>query len=179
VNGHFTFSTPLGDGDIEFDIGTTYANGTWTNDSLTTTQYSAASHVIYVSSNGFDPVSYLSSIAIDSEGVITGTYSDGHQTPLYRLALATVQNPFGLLPVGKSLFMATDVSGDTNYFTAGARTDYYSNMAKITSHAVERSNVKMADEFMNMIMTQRGFQASAKGISASDQMLQTAINMMK
>ena len=179
VNGRFTFSTPLGDGDAEFDIGTAYVNGTWVNDGLTTTQYSAASNVIYVSSNGFDPLSYLSSIAIDSEGVITGTYSDGHQTELYRLALATFQNPFGLLPVGKSLFTATDVSGDVNYFTAGMRTDNYSQLAKITPHAIERSNVRMADEFMNMIMTQRGFQAAAKGISAGDHMLQTAINMMK
>jgi flagellar hook protein FlgE len=179
VNGHFTFSTPLGDGDVEFDIGTAYVNGTWVNDGLTTTQYANASHVIYVSSNGFDPFSYLSSIAIDSEGVITGTYSDGHQTELYRLALATFQNPFGLSPVGKSLFMATDTSGDINYFTAGMRTDYYSNMAKITSHAIERSNVKMANELMNIIITQRGFQAAAKGMSAGDSMLQTAINMMK
>ncbi len=179
VNGHFTFSTPLGDGDIEFDTGTAYANGAWTNNSRATTQFSAASNVTYLNSDGFNPTSSLSSISIDTEGIITGIYSDGHQTPLYRLALATVQNPFGLSPVGKSLFMPTDTSGDATYFTAGGRTDEYSNVAKIIPNAVERSNVKIAYEFSNMIMIQRGFQASSKGVTAADQMLQTAIGMMR
>jgi flagellar hook protein FlgE len=179
VNGHFTFSTPLGDGDIEFDIGTAYVNGTWTNDSRATTQFSAASNVTYLSSDGFNPTSSLSSVSVDTAGIITGIYSDGHQTPLYRLALATVQNPFGLSPLGKSLFMPTDTSGDTTYFTAGGRTDEYSNVAKIIPNAVERSNVEIAYEFSNMIMIQRGFQASSKGITAADQMLQTALDMKR
>ena len=113
----------------------------------------------------------LDDIAIDSNGMIIGVYSNGAQRPLGMVALAQFDNPAGLERVGSNYFIATSNSGE---FTNGVAAN-----GSLASGTLEMSNVDLSEQFSQMIITQRGYQACSRIITTSDEMLQTLIEMKR
>ena len=115
----------------------------------------------------------LSSISVDKSGVIVGTYTNGVKRSEAQVAIAQFTNASGLTKTGNSLYQESNNSGTANVKTA-------SDLGvTITPSALEMSNVDIANEFSDMIITQRGFQSNSKIITVSDEMLETVINMKR
>ena len=119
----------------------------------------------------------LQSYEIGSDGTITGTFAGGEKLALGKIAIANVQNPEGLEKVGDSEYVASANSGTVQFATAGANTTVGQN-GQITTGALEMSNVDLSSEFTNLILAQRGFEASSKVITTSDTVLGDLINMI-
>ncbi len=115
----------------------------------------------------------LESVAIDASGVITGTYTNGVKQAEAQVAVAQFTNASGLTKTGSSLYQESNNSGTANIKTAADLG------VKITPSALEMSNVDIANEFADMIVTQRGFQSNSKIITVGDEMLETVINMKR
>ena len=115
----------------------------------------------------------LKSVSIDSSGIITGTYTNGIKRAEAQVAIAQLANASGLTKTGSSLYQASNNSGTAN---VKAATDLG---VTITPSALEMSNVDIANEFSDMIITQRGFQSNSKIITVGDEMLETLINMKR
>jgi flagellar hook protein FlgE len=154
---------------------------TWNNESdsgqqvdfnFGATQYSSDSDVISQSQDGF-ATGTLVSLSIDGEGNILGNYSNGEPRKLAQIALAKFSNPLGLTKVGNNLYEATDESGTAVIGTVG------SGVGKIFTNSLEMSNVDLAQEFVKMITTQRGFQANSKIITTTDELLGELINLKR
>jgi len=160
---------------IDLDFGSSYnsTSASWENDSLSTTQYSAASTTTFQSANGYG-AGDLQSVTVGTDGAITGQYSNGQVIPLYRVALAKFQNNQALFKVGGNLFRETRLSGDPITGKPGN-----SGLGSISPNSLEQSNVDIATEFVKMITTQRGFQANSKIITVTDQMLAELINLKR
>ena len=115
----------------------------------------------------------LASVSIDSSGIITGTYTNGVRQYEAQIAVAQFNNASGLTKTGESLYQQSNNSGEANVHTADDLG------VTITPSALEMSNVDIANEFTDMIVTQRGFQGNSKVITVSDEMLETLINMKR
>lgn len=116
----------------------------------------------------------MKGLAIDQEGKVWGTYDNGMKKCLAQIAVATFSNPSGLEAVGNSLFKAT--------LNSGAFDGVGSEIAlsgSFTVGALEMSNVDLANEFTQMITTQRGFQANSRIITTSDSMLEELVNLKR
>jgi flagellar hook protein FlgE len=176
-NGYFTFSPTLISGgaaqDIELNLGARYDGSNWVNSSLSSSQYASASTTTFQSANGYG-AGDLQSVSVDTDGAITGQYSNGQVLPLYRVALAKFQNNDGLFKVGGNLWRETRLSGDPITGTPGSN-----GTGNISANSLEQSNVDIANEFVKMITTQRGFQANSKIITVTDQMLADLINIKR
>jgi flagellar hook protein FlgE len=116
----------------------------------------------------------LSSISIDQYGQIIGSYSNGQSKTLGQIALATFRNNNGLVKEGDSLYSSTINSGDAmiNILNEGSATE-------IVSGSLESSTVDLTQEFAKMIITQRAYQASAKLITTSDDMISDLIALKR
>lgn len=136
------------------------------------TQYSSESDVISQSQNGF-ATGTLVSLSIDGDGNVLGNYSNGEPRKLARIALAKFSNPLGLTKVGNNMYGATEASGTPVIGTVG------SGVGKIFTNSLEMSNVDLAQEFVKMITTQRGFQANSKIITTTDELLGELINLKR
>ena len=115
----------------------------------------------------------LSSVSIDSSGIITGTYTNGVKQAEAQVAVAQFKNASGLTKMGSSLYQESNNSGTVEFNTASVLG------VTITPSALEMSNVDIANEFSDMIITQRGFQSNSKIITVGDEMLETLINMKR
>ena len=115
----------------------------------------------------------LSRVDIDSSGVITGTYTNNVRRVEAQIAMAKFNNPSGLTKMGGNLYQESNNSGTR---TISGASDIGS---ELTTSALEMSNVDIADQFSDMIITQRGFQSNSKLITVSDEMLETLINMKR
>ena len=135
------------------------------------TQYSGSSTIKAESDGNAEGV--LKNVTIDNTGTITGVYSNGKIKAEAQLAIAQFNNPAGLTRAGGNFFQLSNNSGAANVKTA---TDF---ACTITPSALEMSNVDIADQFSDMIVTQRGFQANSKTITVGDEMLETLINMKR
>jgi len=116
----------------------------------------------------------LSDLQVDATGTIYGIFSNGTDRVLGRLALATFANPSGLVRQGGSLCTASASSGEAVLGFAGE-----GNGTSLVAGALESSNVDLAQEFTDLIVTQRGFQANAKVITASNEVLAELINLAR
>lgn len=130
------------------------------------TQYATASTAVLRDQDGYTSGT-LQNFSIDRTGVITGSFSNGTTSPLGRIVLADFNNPSGLLRTGDNMYQESANSGSAVLGYAGE-----GSQSQITAGALEMSNVDLAQEFTNMIIAQRGFQANGKVITTSDQMLQ-------
>ncbi|MDR3562181.1 MAG: flagellar hook protein FlgE [Negativicutes bacterium] len=117
----------------------------------------------------------LSDYSIGSDGVITGTYSNGQQQTLGMIALANFTNPAGLEKVGGNLYDVTSNSGD---FTGGVAAGS-SGTGSIASGELEMSNVDLSGQFSEMMITERAYQANSKVITTTDTMMQTVIDLIR
>jgi len=121
------------------------------------------------------PPGTLSDYSIGADGIIMGVYSNGQQQPLGMIALAVFENPSGLLKAGSNTYYATANSGD---FTNGVKVGTEGS-GSLSAGCLEMSNVDLSNEFSQLIITQRGFQANSRVITASDEMLQELVNLKR
>ena len=135
------------------------------------TQY-AGSNTVKGEADG-NAAGTLKSVSIDNSGVITGTYTNGKKQTEAQVAVAQFTNASGLTKTGSSLYQESNNSGTANVKTAADLG------VTITPSALEMSNVDIANEFSDMIITQRGFQSNSKVITVGDEMLETLINMKR
>ena len=135
------------------------------------TQYSG-NNTVKGSANG-NAAGTLKSVSIDQSGIITGVYTNGVRQSEAQIAIAQFTNASGLTKTGSSLYQESNNSGTANVKTAADLG------VTITPSALEMSNVDIANEFSDMIITQRGFQSNSKVITVGDEMLETLINMKR
>ncbi|UWG98346.1 flagellar hook-basal body complex protein [Dehalobacter sp. DCM] len=121
----------------------------------------------------------LDSYSIDSKGVITGVFVDNSTgiqmtREIARIALASFSNPTGLSYEGNNFYTTSNNSGTANLGYPGD-----SGKGGITTSYLEMSNVDLSQEFTDMIVTQRGFQANSRVITVSDSLLEELINLKR
>jgi flagellar hook protein FlgE len=114
----------------------------------------------------------LTTFTVGQAGDITGVYSNGYKQPLGQLAMASFSNPSGLMKAGGNLFQSSANSG-----TAQIGTPNNGGRGQIATGFLEGSNVDLAQQFTNMIMAERGFQANSRVITTSDEILQDLVNI--
>ena len=154
----------LGDGDF---AGSNFAsNGTVTG-------YASDSAKTSQNQNGY-PAGTLQSISVDEDGVFSGIYSNGEITPFAQLALANFPSYSGLAKMGSNLYSETMRSGEALIGVANT-----GGLGSIAPSSLELSNVDLATEFVEMITTQRAYQANSRVITTSDELLQELINIKR
>ncbi len=116
----------------------------------------------------------LNSFTINQLGYVTGLYDNGQTMDIARVALATFNNPSGLITEGGSLYRTSGNSGVAHIGVPGT-----AGRGSITGGSLEMSNVDLSEEFTNMIVTQRGFQANSRSITTADQMLQELLGLKR
>ena len=137
------------------------------------TQYASSFTTRAKEQDGY-PMGYMESFAIDNTGTIVGTFSNGKKEPIARLAMAVFTNPGGLTKEGETKFSVSMNSGNANIGEAGI-----GGRGKINAGLLEMSNVDLAEQFTDMIVTQRGFQANSRTITTSDQMIQEVLGLKR
>jgi len=138
------------------------------------TQYASANSVKASRVDGYTTGTF-ETFSIGSDGVISAVYSNGQMKPLAQIALASFENPAGLLKEGDNLFSQTNNSGA---FNKGVKPTY-DGTGQLAPGTLEMSNVDLSREFSDMIVTQRGFQANTRIITTSDEMLQELVNLKR
>ena len=116
----------------------------------------------------------LAGLTVGQDGVITGSYSNGQVKPLAQIAIAAFANPEGLERVTGTMFIESVNSGLAQLGAASA-----GGRGVVSPGTLEMSNVDLAEEFTNLIRTQRGFQANSRVITTSDEMLQEIVNLKR
>ena len=114
----------------------------------------------------------LDGLDIDATGLLRANYTNGENKPLGKIVLANFNNQNGLKQIGNATFVETATSGTPTFGEAGAE-----GFGSIQSGSLERSNVDITEELVNLITAQRNFQASSKAIETSTQLTQTIINI--
>jgi flagellar hook protein FlgE len=137
------------------------------------TGYASASTVSSSSQDGYAS-SQLLGFAIDSNGVISGSFNNGQSQPLAQLAVAIFPNAEGLQKFKDGTAVSFTSSGDPSIGTAGT-----GGRGTISGSALEQSNVDIAQEFTNLIVAQRGYQANSRIITTTDELYQDAINIKR
>lgn len=116
----------------------------------------------------------LQSIRIGDDGTITGEDENGTILQLGQVVLANIPNPQALIMDGDSYMSAVSNTGEVGYSVPGSGA-----VGALVSGGLEGSNVDLANEFADMITTQRGFQANSRIITVGDEMLQELINLKR
>jgi flagellar hook protein FlgE len=130
------------------------------------TQVGGTSSAAATSQDGYGAGS-LTSVSIGQDGTVAGVFSNGQTIPIAQLAVANFSNPGGLTRVGNNDFSASLSSGQPLIGAANS-----GGNGAILQGSLEDSNVDVSLEFTRLIIAQRGFEANAKTISVSDQILQ-------
>ncbi len=139
----------------------------------TVTQFAEKSSTKAYAQDGFT-MGYLENFKIDQSGTITGVYSNGANRTLGQIAMAGFTNQGGLEKAGENTYVQSNNSGLANISVSGS-----AGKGKMIAGAIEMSNVDLTEQFTDMIVTQRGFQASSKTIQTSDTMLDTVLNLKR
>jgi flagellar hook protein FlgE len=111
---------------------------------------------------------------VGSDGVISGTFTNGKTSPIAQITLARFPNQQGLVREGANSYISSLASGDAVIGIPGA-----GGRGTVTGGALEQSNVDIATEFSKMIVAQRGFQANAKVVTTFDEITQDTINLRR
>lgn len=137
------------------------------------TSFAGTNTAVLKDQNGYE-AGQLQNFTIDRTGLITGSFTNGTNVVLAQIVLADFNNPGGLLRVGDNMYSVSGNSGGAvlGYALEGVQ-------STLTAGALEMSNVDLAQEFTNMIVTQRGFQANSRVITSSDEMLQELVNLKR
>jgi len=134
------------------------------------TQYGTSSAVNTLKQDGY-AAGTLSGVSVNSQGILVGTYTNGQVKNIAQLVLANFPNTDGLSKAGSSLYAASTSSGAPLINIPGV-----GGTGTISSGMLEESNVDLAGEFVQMIISQQAYQANSKVISTTDQMLTALIN---
>jgi flagellar hook protein FlgE len=137
------------------------------------TNYAGVSTATALSQDG-SAVGGLTGFSISPDGTLVGVFSNGLRQDLGRIAMASFNNAPGLEKVGNTMFRSTVNSGVAQLGTPGA-----GGRGALAGNSLEMSNVDLSQEFTNLIIAQRGFQANSKVITASDEILQDLVNLKR
>ena len=159
-------------------ITATLTNGATTPQAISVdlsamTQFGSASGVVSQSQNGYSSGT-LDRISVDKQGRVLAQFTNGQTRVLAQVVLSRFMNSDGLANVGDNHFLETVESGAA---LAGAPT--VNGLGRVLSGTVEQSNVDLGKEFVDMIITQRAFQANSRAITTSDEMLQELVNLKR
>ncbi len=139
---------------------------------MQTSQYASPSVVVSQEQNGYG-TGTLVKLSVDESGNVIGNFSNGTPRKLMRIALAKFTNPNALDKIGNNMYAQSNTSGVPVIGTVG------SGVGKIFTNSLELSNVDLAQEFVKMITTQRGFSANSKTITTTDEMLSEVISLKR
>ena len=131
------------------------------------------STVVTHEQNGYE-TGNLKTLKIDLDGSIKGVFSNGIERLLGGVALSTFNNVKGLKKAGMAAFYSTVESGPPSMGTAQS-----GNRGSVYASSLEESNVDLANEFVKMILTQRGFQANSRCITTTDSMIEEVVNLKR
>ncbi|MBI5141217.1 MAG: flagellar hook protein FlgE [Nitrospirae bacterium] len=172
VNGAYSDMTTDTGPDFDFSGGATQSQ-TIDFDFTTLTQFATTSSTTFQSQDGYAPGS-LQSMSINTDGVISGSFTNGQSRNVAQVGLAKFTAPEGLVKLGGNLFTESPNSGQPligEPNTAGR--------GKLLSATLELSNVDLASEFVAMIAAQRGFQANSKVVSTTDEIMNELVNLKR
>jgi flagellar hook protein FlgE len=161
--------TGLADGAADMTVNWNLYNGTTPD----ITQFAQDSSVSAVTQDG-SPAAQLTTVAISTNGQVLAQFSNGQETVVGQLAMATIRNPDSLI-----------ASGDNNYELSSASAlpavgiPGTGGRGTVEGGAVESSTVDIATEFTNLITYQRGYEANSKIVNAVDELSQTTIGLIK
>ncbi|GIR44148.1 MAG: hypothetical protein CM15mP54_10020 [Paracoccaceae bacterium] len=142
-----------------------------TVDFSTATSFDQPFQSIEITQDGFTQ-GRLSNLEIDNYGKVKAGYSNGQNVTLGKIIIANFTNQSGLKQIGNSTFIETAASGKVELGQASE-----DGFGQILSGSLERSNVDITEELVNLITSQRNYQAAAKAIETSTSMTQTIINI--
>jgi flagellar hook protein FlgE len=137
------------------------------------TQFSAVNSLSATGQDGSAPGA-LQTFTISADGTITGVFSNGRTQSIAQIAIANFSNPAGLEKLEGSMYRPTANSGLATIGIAGL-----AGRGTLAGGTLEMSNVDLAQEFTNLIVAQRGFQASTKVITTSDEILNDLVNIRR
>jgi flagellar hook protein FlgE len=160
--------TSLSSGAANFDVTFNLLDS---NKNPLITSYASESAVSSTTQDG-SAASVLKDVSIDNSGTLVGTYDDGQVQPLAQLAVADFPNVEGLMKYVGSTLVPFLSSGDPSIGVAGT-----GGRGTIVGGSLEQSNVDMAQEFTNLIIAQRAYQANSKVITTTDQLYTDVLNM--
>jgi len=170
------------------NLDVTFATPTWTNGAAANTMtwditdtnnvnsltgFSAASATSSLRQNGAT-AGMVDNISILKDGTIQATFGAGQTVAVGQLALVNFNNPKGLMKMGSNKFGESQSSGSPNVGTAGT-----GGRGTLIGNALEQSNVDIAQEFTQMILAQRGYQANAKTITVSDELMVDTLQLKR
>lgn len=138
-----------------------------------TKQYGAKSDIIAWNQDG-SASGMITNLSFNDDGVLTALYSNGQAKDLAQVSLAKFENPEGLFKIGNNRFKEARSSG-----TPAVGKPNTSGRGKVSAKSLERSTVDLAGEFVNLIQNQRNFQANAKTITTTDELLGEVINLKR
>lgn len=176
--------TTVGSATVNFDpttgaltspsnIGVTLGGVAATVDLTGITQYAGSNTLAATEQNG-SGMGSLQGYTISPDGVMEGVFSNGLKRPLAQIAMATFNNPPGMEKVGNSSYRATTNSGNPQVGVSGT-----GGRGLISGGALEMSNVDLAAEFTQLIVSERGFQANSRVITSADEILQDLVNLKR
>jgi flagellar hook protein FlgE len=185
----FTPTAPAGGGgtapnvdDVTFDApawanGATSAEITWDlvddNNVVQLTGFASPSATASKAQNGA-AAGKIDNISINVDGSIVATFGAGQTVSIAKIAIANFNNPKGLVKMGSNRYGESQASGIPNVGTAGT-----GGRGTLIGSALEQSNVDMAQQFTQMILAQRGYQANSKTITVSDEVLMETLSLKR
>jgi flagellar hook protein FlgE len=164
---------PLADGATIGTAGVVDWNLYDTTGAPTLTQFSEASAASANTQNGF-PAAQLTGVALGANGIIQATYSNGVQQTVGELAIGTVENEQSLVSAGNNNL---SVSGASSALTVG--TSGTGGRGTVLGQSLEASTVDITTEFANLLIFQRSYQANSSVITASDELVQDTLQLIK
>lgn len=161
-----TWTVPTTDGSpaVTFSLTNTAVSGL--------TSFASASSAL-AAANGYT-VGALQAYSVGSDGVITGTFSNGQTSPLGQIAVADFPNVNGLISTGPSLWGQSANSGTAMVGAAGT-----GGLGSIIAGSVEESNVNLANQFTDLISAQENYQANAKVLTVDQTNAQALIQAIQ
>lgn len=155
---------------IGFNFGDDVKNG---GTGLVVTQYGTNSEAYKTLQDGYT-AGTLAGLSFNDDGMLTAVYTNGQNINVAQIALAKLENPEGLFKMGQNRFRESRLSGQP---TIGA--PQAGGRGRISSKTIEASTTDIAGEFINLMNSQRNFQADSKVISTADEMMQEILNIKR
>lgn len=160
----------LPDQEIRFNFGDDKKNG---GTGLAVTQYGVNSEAYKTIQDGYT-AGTLSGLTFNDDGNLTAVYSNGQNVNLAQVCMAKFENSEGLYKMGQNRFRESRLSGQP---TIGAPQS--GGRGRISAKSLESSTTDIANEFINLMTSQRNFQANSKVISTADEMMQEVLNLKR
>ncbi|EKZ9056466.1 flagellar hook protein FlgE [Vibrio vulnificus] len=170
-NGQPIISDPLGAGAVPIDMNGGDPTQTIAFDLNSSTQFAAPFELTKFDEDGAT-TGFLTKVDIDENGSVYGTYSNGENVTLGRVALVRVPNEQGLDKKGGTQWNSTNNSGDKIWGESNK-----GSFGTVSSGALEQSNIDMTQELVDLISAQRNFQANSRALEVHNQLQQNILQI--